>query len=323
MATADQTRAAPFQPETLPTQPGKKYSLERRQRIWGWVFLSPWIIGFLAFTLIPIVASLIFTFTEFSLNSGDGVRFNGLDNWIRLFNDPLTLSSLGVTLKFMLIAVPFGIALPLLFAAILNSKFLAGKRFLRVLFYMPYLVPAISGIFVWQAFLNGDSGWLNRILEGLFGIDAPNWVFDENWILVGFMLIGAWGVGNAMLTMLATQQGVPTELYEAADVDGASYLTKYVRITLPMMSPVIFYNLILSVIGVMQYFVVPYVMTRGTGNPNSAAYFYNMHLYKTSFTFFDMGYGATQAWFMFIIALILTAALFATSRRWVYYASGD
>jgi multiple sugar transport system permease protein len=126
-----------------------------------------------------------------------------------------------------------------------------------------------------------------------------------------------------MLTMLATMQGVPTELYEAAEVDGAGAWSKFYKITVPMISPVIFYNLVLSVIGLMQYFVVPYIVTRGTGQPNNAAYFFNMHLYKTAFTFFDMGYGATQAWLIFLVALVLTIILFSTSRRWVYYAGGE
>jgi multiple sugar transport system permease protein len=321
MSTVDRTHPA------LATEPPaaarRAPSLQRQQRLWGWIFLSPWIIGFMLFTAAPIVASLIFTFTDFSLSSDQPMQFIGLANWERLFTDPITLTALGVTLRFALISVPVGIIVPVALAALLNSKRLIGKSLWRPLFYLPYMVPAVSSIFIWQSFLNGETGWLNRILR-LFGVvDPPNWIQDENAILSAFVLIGLWGVGNAMLTMLATMQGVPTELYEAADVDGASATTKFIKITLPMISPVIFYNLVLSVIGVMQYFVVPYVLTRGTGNPNNAAYFFNMHLYKTAFTFFDMGYGATQAWFIFLIALVLTILLFATSRRWVYYSSGD
>ncbi len=306
-----------------PKRKEKVHSLERQQRLWGWIFLSPWIIGFALFTAAPIVISLVFTFTDFSLATDRPMNFVGLANWVRLFNDPIAVNSLGVTIRFAIIAVPFGIIVPLFMAALLNSKYLWGKSLWRPLYYMPYMVPAISGIFVWQAFLNGQTGWLNRLLRE-FGVqNPPNWLQDEQWILVAFMLIGVWGVGNAMLTMLATMQGVPNELYDAAEVDGAGASVKFLRITLPMISPVIFYNLVLSVIGLMQYFVVPYVMTRGTGNPNNSAYFFNMHLYKTAFTFFDMGYGATLAWFIFIIAMVLTVILFTTSRRWVYYANGD
>lgn len=304
-------------------QKSRPQSLEKQQKLWGWIFLSPWIFGFVVFTAAPIIASLIFTFTAFSLSSDEPLRFVGLANWQKLFNDPLTGTSLAVTVKFAIISVPVAILLPLGMATLLNAKQLFGKRLWRVLFYMPYMVPAVSSIFIWQSFLNGQTGWLNRLLREIGIANPPNWVQDESTILFAFMIMGVWGVGNAMLTMLATMQGVPTELYEAAEVDGASWVTKYLRITLPLISPVIFYNLVLSVIGLMQYFVVPYIVTRGTGNPNNSAYFINMHLYKTSFTFFDMGYGATLAWFIFIIALVLTIGLFITSRRWVYYASGD
>jgi ABC-type sugar transport system permease subunit len=301
----------------------KPSSLMQQQRRWGWIFLSPWIIGFVIFTAAPIIASFIFTFTNFSLAQPDQISFVGLRNWQKLFSDPMTLTSLGVTIRFAIIAVPFGLLLPLGMAALLNSKHLYGKRIWRTLFYMPYMVPAVSGVFIWMSFLNGQSGWLNRILRMIGISDPPNWLGDERWILPAFMLMGIWGAGNAMLTMLATMQGVPTELYEAADVDGAGAWTKFRKITLPMISPVIFYNLVLSVIGLMQYFVVPYIVTRGTGQPNNSAYFFNMHLYKTSFTFFDMGYGATQAWLIFLIALVLTIFMFSTARRWVYYAGGD
>jgi ABC-type sugar transport system permease subunit len=301
----------------------QRNSLIQQQRRWGWIFLSPWLIGFILFTAAPIIASFAFTFTNFTLADPENIQFVGLRNWQKLFTDPLALQALSVTFKFAIIAVPFGLVLPLAMAVLLNSKQLFGKRIWRTLFYMPYMVPIVSSVFIWQSFLNGQSGWLNRLLR-LVGIaDPPNWLQDENWILPAFMLMGIWGVGNAMLTMLATMQGVPTELYEASDVDGAGAWTKFRKITLPMISPVIFYNLVLSVIGIMQYFVVPYIVTRGTGQPNNSAYFFNMHLYKTSFAFFDMGYGATQAWLIFLIALALTLFLFATARRWVYYASGD
>jgi multiple sugar transport system permease protein len=301
----------------------QRSSLLQQQRRWGWIFLSPWLIGFVVFTAAPIIASFIFTFTNFTLADPENISFVGLRNWQKLFSDPLALQALGVTIKFAIIAVPFGLVLPLAMATLLNSKYLFGKRLWRTLFYMPYMVPIVSSVFIWQSFLNGQSGWLNRLLRIVGIADPPNWLQDENWILPAFMLMGIWGVGNAMLTMLATMQGVPTELYEAADVDGAGAWTKFRKITLPMISPVIFYNLVLSVIGIMQYFVVPYIVTRGTGQPNNSAYFFNMHLYKTSFTFFDMGYGATQAWLIFLIALVLTIFLFSTARRWVYYASGD
>ncbi|MCL4250830.1 MAG: sugar ABC transporter permease [Anaerolineae bacterium] len=300
---------------------GRATSLAQQQRRWGWIFLSPWIFGFIVFTAAPVVASLVFTFTDFNLANAE-ITFVGLQNWQKLFTDPLTLTALGVTLRFAVLAVPFGILMPLGLATLLNSKYLVGKRLWRTLFYMPYIVPVVSSVFIWQSFLNGQNGWLNRILT-MVGFDPPNWIQDERWILPALILIGTWGVGNAMLTILATMQGVPTELYEAAAVDGANAWVKWRRITLPMISPVIFYNLVLSVIGLMRYFEVPYIITYGTGRPGTSAYFYNMHLYKTAFTYADMGYGAALAWLIFIVSMALTIILFASARHWVYYASGD
>ena len=315
MTTVDQSRV-----ESLSTPVvAARNDLMRQQRKWGWIFLSPWIIGFILFTAFPIVISLVFTFTDFNLTRPDEIQFVGLRNWQKLLADPLALKAMQVTITYALWAVPLSILIPLALATLLNMKQLWAKRLFRTLFYMPFMVPVISGIFIWQAFLNPQSGWLNRILA-LVGIQGPNWLLDTTWIYPALFLVGVWGVGNAMLTMLATMQGVPNELYEAAKVDGAGPWTLWSRITIPMISPVIFYNLILTVIGLLQYFVTPYVLTEGTGRPNQMAYFFNMHLYKTAFTFQDMGYGATQAWVIFIIALVLTLILFATSRRWVYYA---
>ncbi len=321
MTTANQSSMSPA--GIVPTKKNKtKSSLAQQQRLWGWIFLSPWLIGFVLFTAAPVIASFAFTFTEFDLSNGD-ITFVGLKNWKLLYTDPLSVTALEVTFKFALISIPFSILVPLGMATLLNAKHLSGKRLWRTLLYMPYIVPAVSAIFVWQSFLNGEAGWLNRILKLLGVANPPNWIQDANWILFAFVLIGLWGAGNAMLTMLATMQGVPTELYEAADVDGAGPATKFRKITLPMISPVIFYNLVLSVIGLMQYFTVPYIVTRGTGQPGTSAYFYSMHFYKTAFSYSNMGYGATQAWLIFIIGISITIFLFATARFWVYYAAGD
>ncbi len=312
------------QPASLASLPASSKprvrTIEQQQRIWGWIFLSPWVIGFLAFTLFPMIASLVFSFTNFSI--GNDIKFVGLDNWVNLFKDPVTRSSLWVTLRFALISVPIAILFPLGMAALMNSKLLVGKPIFRALFYMPYIVPAISGIFVWQSFLNGQTGYLNRILRLIGIVDPPNWLFDPRFLNIALVMIGLWGVGNAMLTMMAGMQGVPTELYEAARVDGANGWTLFRRITLPMISPVILYNLVLTVIGLMQYFTVPYILSNTTrSNPDTN--FFNLNLYRTAFQYQQMGFASAQAWFIFIIALILTIGIFATSRRWVYYASGD
>jgi multiple sugar transport system permease protein len=311
---------------TMSTYPararGRLSPRAREQRLWGWVFLSPWVIGFLAFTVLPILASLVFSFTDFKLTAPEDVSFVGLDNYRQLFVDPLVKVSLGVTLRFALISLPIAIVLPVLLASLLDSKWLAGKPLFRTLFYMPYVVPVVSAIFIWQGVLNAQTGWLNRLLR-LVGVPGPNWLDDVNWIYPALVIIGLWGLGNAFLITLASMQAVPTAYYEAALVDGAGPFARFRHITLPLISPVIFYNLVLAVIGLMRYFEVPFILSNGTGRPGSSTMFFNIHFYKTSFVFFDMGYGSALAWLLFAITMAFTGLLFYSARYWVFYAAEE
>lgn len=319
MSTVEQSRPLIYDSSGVPRS---GMSLKRVQQIWGFIFLSPWIIGFLAFTLFPLAASLILSFTDYNLNRADEIHWLGFANYMKIFTDPLVGISLAATFKFALIALPLSIILPVGLAALLNAKQLKGKRILRTLFYMPYMVPVVSSVYIWQGMLNTETGWINRFLE-LLGIAGPNWLNDIVWIYPALNIIGLWGIGNAFLITLAAMQGVPTELYEAATVDGAGPWGRFRNVTLPMISPVIFYNLVLSVIGLFRYFEIPYILSQGTGRPGNAQMFFNLHLYKTAFVFKEMGYGSALAWLLFAMAFITTLALFVSSRRWVYYASGD
>ncbi len=329
MTTADGTQSAAGLPVKSGVGKKQKRSLIQQQRIWGWIFISPWIFGLIVFTAAPILISLVFTFTDFDLSKPDQINFVGLANWQRLFSDPDNLQALSVTLRFAVMAIPVSILVPIGMAALINVRQLKLRRLWTTLFYMPYIVPAVSVAFIWRAYLNGDSGWLNRVLKIVGIANPPNYLQDPNWILPALLMVSVWGVGNAMLITLASMQGVPTELYEAAQVDGANAWTRFRKITIPMISPVIFYNLILAVIQLMQYFTIPYVLTgagtnNGTpGDPQKAALFMNLYLYKTGFTYFHMGYAATQAWIIFLMGLIVTVILFATAPLWVYYSSGE
>src|SRR5260221_84528 len=203
----------------LVDQRPRERTIEQKQRLWGWLFMSPWLVGFAIFTAFPMVASLYFSFTDFKI--GQDINWVGLKNWQQLFTDPITLGSLGVTLRFGIYVLPVAILVPLALATLLTSKALVGKPFFRLFFYMPFIVPAISGIFVWQAFLNGNTGWLNRILR-LFGMEnPPAWTTDSHYLNTALVLIGLWGIGNALLTMMAAMTSLPTELYEAARVVGS------------------------------------------------------------------------------------------------------
>lgn len=298
----------------------KKLSFDQVQRRWGWVFIAPWILGFLIFTLIPMVASLVFSFMEFDITNPSEASFVGFRNWKRLTTDPDLITSGITTTKFMLIALPLSILLPLGLAALLNAKNLWFKRFFITAFYVPYMVPAVSFVFIWAGFLNTQNGWLNRFIR-LFGLTAPDWLNSTTWIYPALIIIGLWGIGNAMLIKLAGMQGVPDHLYEAAEIDGATPWAQFWNITVPMISPIIFYNLILALVGLFRYFDIPYILKNGRGDPGNTTLFYNIHFYRTTFTFNELGYGATLAWLLFIIALVVTGIVFWSSRYWVYYAA--
>lgn len=304
----------------------KRSRIKSEQTKWGYIFISPWIIGFLLFYLLPIVASLIFSVYDFQLATPDEAQFIGLGNWQRMLtDDPLVWESLRVTFIFAIISLPISFVAAIFLAVLLNSEALIGRDLFRTLFYAPTMIPLIAAILIWNGVLNPQSGWLNRLLEGVFGIQAVGvdgilWL-DHPWLVyVAYTYIGLWAIGNAMLITLAGLQGVPTELYNAAEIDGAGWWRRLWHITLPMITPVIFYNLVLGVVGILQYFIVPWVLTGGSGYPDGATRFYMIYFYQQAFTFANMGYGATLAWLMFLVALVITVLLFGSSRFWVYYA---
>ena len=291
----------------------------RRAR-WGYVFIAPWIIGFVAFTAIPMVATFAFTFTNINLAQAEPLQFVGLRNYETLLNDKQTWTSLGITFKFAALALPVAVILPLLVALMLHSRHLMGSSAFRILFFLPYVVPFVATVFIWGGMLNPETGWINYALEAVGIANAPGWLEDPGWVYPGLMLIGVWGIGAGIIVYLAALKGIPSDLYEAARIDGAGAWQSLRHITIPMLTPVIFYTIVLSVVEVLQYFLVPLVLQEGTGEPGGSTMFYNLYLYKNFFTFQNMSYGATLAWLLFLISLAITLVLFGTARRWVYYA---
>lgn len=298
----------------------RQSSLTRREAMWGYFFISPFLIGFFAFTFLPTVAALIMSFTNFRLGTSS-FQFVGVQNYQQLTNDPQIWGSLVVTLKYGLLALPVAILFPLGLAILLNTKQLFGKNIFRTLFYFPYIVPFVAAIFVWAALLNPETGWINESLRAIGVANPPNWVNDTTWVYPALVILGIWGVGNAMLIFLASLQGVPTEMYDAAKIDGAGWWATMFNVTLPLISPVIFYNLTLAIVGLFQYFTVPLVLNQGTGAPGGATMFYNLYLYKQFFTYQNMAYGATMAWLLFGIILVVTLVMFGTQKYWVYYTA--
>ncbi|RMF47102.1 MAG: sugar ABC transporter permease [Anaerolineae bacterium] len=303
--------------------------LEKKEALWGLAFLSPWMIGFLLFYFLPMIASFAFSLFDFNPAVPDQAQFIGFANWHRaLFVDEEVRLSFIRTLHFAAISLPIGLGFALFLAILLNSRHVIGKTLYRTLFYMPTMIPLVATVLIWNGVLNEHTGWINVLIEKLTGIQATGtdgirWLADPKLVYYAYTMFGLWGVGNAMIIFLAGLQGVPTELYEAAEIDGAGWWRKLVSITIPMITPVIFYQLVLGVIGSLQYFLAPFVLNGGSGFPEGKTRFYMVYFYKQAFAFFNMGYGATLAWLMFIVAIILTVILFGTARYWVYYASEE
>jgi ABC-type sugar transport system permease subunit len=300
---------------------GSRFSgLAWRRARWGYVFIAPWLIGFVLFTAFPMIATFAFTLTNINLAQETPLQFVGLKNYQDFLNDKSAWAALGVTLKYALLALPVAVVLPLLVALMLHSRHLRGAGAFRVLFFLPYVVPFIAGVLIWGSMLSSSTGWINAALQAIGIAHPPAWLEDPAWVYQGLVIMGVWGIGAGVIVYLAGLKGIPTELYDAARIDGAGAWASTRHITIPMMSPVIFYTLVLGVVEVLQYFLVPLVLKNGTGEPGGSTLFYNLYIYQNFFTFQNMAYGATLAWILFAISLGLTLLLFGLSRRWVYYA---
>jgi multiple sugar transport system permease protein len=256
---------------------------------------------------------------EFAL---ENLNFVGLDNYKRIFTDPNFGQSLGVTIRFALLSVPLGLIVPLSFAVLLNSKNLLATNVFRTLFFLPTVIPVVAGAMVFNGVLNAQSGWINLALK-VIGVEGPRWMADPGWALPALNMLALWGVGNAMLILLAGLQGIPTEVLEAATVDGANWFQRFFRITVPMLSPIIFYNVTLGVINAFQYFVPAMLIGGRNGDPQGATLFYNLHFYRQAFVFNDMGYASVLALVLFAIVMSMTALMFFWGQRAVYYAGAE
>ena len=293
-----------------------------REALWGYAFVAPWLVGLVLFTAGPMLASLVMSVTDFNLVKPEATRFVGLENYARLASDPTIAQSIVATLKFAVVTIPVTMAASLGFAVLLNHPKLAFKGPLRALVYMPVMIPLVASTLVWLGFLNTETGWLNAILSAV-GLPRIDWINSEVWVYPALTIMGLWGIGNFMLINIAGLQSVPTELYEAARMDGAGPWTQFRRITIPLMSPVLLYNLVIILIGTFQDFTQAFVITNGRGDPNNATLFMNLVLYREGFVYNHMGYAAAIAWLLFVIVLVLTLLLFGFARRRVYYAGGE
>ncbi len=294
----------------------KRVSLRRREAIEGYLFITPWILGFLMFSAGPMLASLVLSTTKYSIIAPPEAI--GLQNYQYAFqSDELFWGSLLRTVQYAVGNVVIGVTLSLLAAILLNQK-LRGTVAFRTFFFLPSLTPAVAAALLWQWILQPDVGLVNSFLHQ-FGIQGPGWMKSTEWALPSLVLVALWtGVGGGrMIIFLAGLQGVPQELYEAANLDGANYWHRFRHVTLPMVSPTVFFNMVLGIIGSFSVFSVAFIATEG--GPAYATWFYVLHLYQAAFRNFEMGYASALAWVFFVILLVLTVFQLTLSKRWVHY----
>lgn len=279
----------------------------------GLLWISPWLIGFIVFMAVPIGMSLYYSLTDFPLL--EPPIFIGLENYSGLLHDAVFHKALWNTAIFCLMFIPAASVLSLLIAAALNQR-LKGVWVYRTAVFVPSLVPIVAAAMIWMWLFNADQGLINTALRTV-GIEGPNWLGDRRWALTALVLMSLWNIGQPVVIYLAALQDVPRSLYEAAAIDGMGPARRLLHVTMPMISPVILFNVIIMTINTLQVFAVPYIMTEG--GPDRATYLFTHYLYDNAFVFRKMGYACAIAWVQFVIILALTAAMFAASRRLVHY----
>lgn len=288
-----------------------------RRNLSGWLFASPWIIGFILWTVGPMIASLWIALTEWDLISSP--RWVGLANVTTMIDDALVWQALKVTTIYALISVPIHLVVGLLLAILLNAN-ISGVRFYRTAYYMPSVLSGVAVALLWRWLFSTEFGLFNTMLSYV-GIVGPSWLGDERWALTSLILMSVWGVGAGTIIYLAGLQGIPIDLYEAAQVDGATSWHRFWSVTLPMMTPILFFQLVTGLISALQVFTQAFIMTKG--GPNNSTLFFLLYLYRNAFEYFRMGYASALAWVLFIYILVLTIFLFRLSNSWVYYEGDD
>jgi multiple sugar transport system permease protein len=291
-----------------------------QEAVHGYLFAAPVILGLLIFTAYPIVFTFYLSFTEYKIV--DAPTFIGMRNYVEMFSDELFLKSLSATIYYCILAIPLTLVTGFMVAILMNQK-VRGISVYRTIWYLPTLVPAAAAAALWRWILNRDFGLLNNLLDVL-GIPGPGWLVEPGLTIPALVMIGLWmGLGGTMLVFLAGLQGLPQHLYEAAEIDGAGTIGQFRHITVPMMSPIIFYNLVLGIIGSFQVFTIVYLIYTPTGSgsagPEDSALMYMVFLYRNAFQYFNVGYAAALSWLLFLVIVGLTLVMFRLQRRWVYY----
>lgn len=289
-------------------------ALESRSRRIGLLFVAPWLIGFLAFTLYPFVMTFYYSFTKYNIVQSP--KFVGLSNYKHLVTNHEFWTSIFNTAYYTVLEVPLSTIVAIGLALLLNRR-IRGVKVYRLIFFLPSIVPLVAASILWLWLFNPSFGVVNEILSKV-GITGPGWMFSVAWSKPSFILLGLWGIGTPMVIYLAALQDVPKEMYEVAALEGASAWQRLRNVTLPMISPAILFNVVLGLVASLQYFTQAYVMTRG--GPDNSTLFYALYLYDQAFKYLHLGYASAMAWILFIVVVALTIGLFRLSRRFVYYA---
>jgi multiple sugar transport system permease protein len=284
-----------------------------RRNITGYLFIMPFILGFFFWFLTPALVAIWLTFTDWNLIRAP--RYVGFDNLLRLGSDKLFWQALKVTTLYTLASVPLGLILAFILALLINTK-VKGIAFFRTIYYLPSIVPAVASAVLWAWIFNTEFGLLNAVLR-VFGIPRIAWLQDPSFALWALVMMNLWTLGSAMIIYLAGLQGIPDVYYEAAEIDGAGRWNQLWNITIPLLSPVIFFNLILSIIGTFQVFTAGFLIT--DGGPQNATLFFVLYLYRNGFEYLDMGYSAALAWVLFLIIMVLTLLVFRYVGSMVHY----
>ena len=331
MVLAIATKTAGLEETEMAKDPGlavagrrrRMSKLRRREALHGYTFILPWVLGFLLFTMGPMLAGFFLSLTEYTILAPP--RWVGLGNYSYILRDPLVSKSVYNTVYYVVLAIPLTLVVGLLLALLLNEK-VKGMPLFRTIFYLPSIVPAVASVALWMWVLNGRWGLLNMLLKSA-GIIGPGWLTDPKWTKPALVVWTLWGAGGTMVIYLAGLQGIPQELYEAAEIDGAGAWRRFWHVTIPMLSSTIFFNLIMGIIGSFQIFT-PALIFGATqtlsyqtpaGGPLNSLLFLVLYIYQNAFYFYKMGYAAAMAWMLFLIVLVFTLIQFRLAGRWVYY----
>jgi multiple sugar transport system permease protein len=287
----------------------------RFKRHIGLMLISPWLLGLLIFKLVPILASLALSFTDFHLLNPDQMQLVGLGNYRIIFRDEQVVTVLWQTVKLALVIIPLQTFASIFVAALLSNQKLLAKNTMRTLFFLPSIIPAFAAALMWQGYVSPATGWLNRLILGPLGLETLNHFYSRDASQPLFILSSLWTIGPGILIMMGTMQGISSDIYEAARIDGAGRLARFFKITLPLMTPAIFFSLVLNLTSVFGGAIL---LDRGTRWRNDFSS-YDGYINFVLFDMFKLGYASSLAWIFFVFVMILVLLLFATSKRWVYF----